>query len=122
MTMAALVEYEPTIRGVAFVTLLAVLAVAERLHPCRGDARPASRQVVNLALVAVNSMLMRGVFPVLGVGLAARLSADGIGLFAAVVWPEPLAVAAAMLGDARVPSAARAAASNARLLRLASRP
>jgi len=97
VTMAALLEYEPTIRGVAFVTLLAVLALAERLRPCRGDARPAWRQVVNLALVAVDTMLMRGVFPVLGVGLAARLRADGIGLFAAVAWPEPLAVAAAML-------------------------
>jgi sterol desaturase/sphingolipid hydroxylase (fatty acid hydroxylase superfamily) len=97
VTTAALLDYEPTLRGAAFVTLLAALALAERLRPCRGDARPAWRQVVNLALVAVDTMLMRGVFPVLGVGLAARLNADGVGLFAAVAWPEPLEVAAAML-------------------------
>jgi sterol desaturase/sphingolipid hydroxylase (fatty acid hydroxylase superfamily) len=95
--MAALLECEPMIRGVAFVTLFVVLALAERFHPCRGDARPAWRQVVNLALVAVDTLLVRAVFPILGVGLAARLRADGVGLFAAVAWPEPFEVAAAML-------------------------
>jgi sterol desaturase/sphingolipid hydroxylase (fatty acid hydroxylase superfamily) len=97
VTTAALLHHEPTIRGAGFVTLLVALALAERLRPCRGDARPAWRQVVNLALVAVDTMLMRAVFPVLGVGLAARLSADEAGLFAVVDWPEPFEVAAAML-------------------------
>ena len=97
MTTATLLHHEPTIRAAAFVTLLAVLALAERLRPCRGDARPAWRQVVNLSLVAIDTMLMRGLFPVLGVGLAARLRADGIGLFAALAWPEPLELALTVL-------------------------
>jgi sterol desaturase/sphingolipid hydroxylase (fatty acid hydroxylase superfamily) len=98
VTSAALLEYEPTIRGAAFVTLLAVLALAERVRPCRGDARPAWRQVVNLALVGLDTVLLRIAFPVLGIGLAARLRSGGVGLFAALAWPEPLEVMAAVLG------------------------
>lgn len=93
----ALLEYEPTIRAAAFVTLLLGLALLERRRPCRGDARRAWRQAVNLMLVTVDTLLLRALFPVLGVGLAARLRADGVGIFAAVAWPEPLEVAAAVL-------------------------
>jgi sterol desaturase/sphingolipid hydroxylase (fatty acid hydroxylase superfamily) len=53
--------------------------------------------VVNLALVGVDTLLVRGIFPVLGVGLAAELRADGVGLCAALAWPEPLEVVLAML-------------------------
>jgi sterol desaturase/sphingolipid hydroxylase (fatty acid hydroxylase superfamily) len=97
VTTAALLQWEPTIRVGAFVTLLALLAVAERLRPCRGDARRAGRQLVNLALVAVDTMMMRGLFPVLSVAFAAGLAADGVGLFAAVAWPAPLEMVVAML-------------------------
>jgi sterol desaturase/sphingolipid hydroxylase (fatty acid hydroxylase superfamily) len=95
--IVALLEHEPAIRGVVFVTLLAGLALAERSRPCRGDARPAWRQAVNLALMVVDTLLVRVLFPVLGVGLAARLRADGVGLFAILAWPEPLELAVTVL-------------------------
>ncbi len=97
MSAAALVAWEPTIRVAAFVGLLMLLATAERARPCRGDARPAWRQLVNLALVAIDTLVLRVLFPVVGVGLAARLRADGLGLFATVAWPEPLEVGVAAL-------------------------
>ena len=97
MTPAALVAWEPTIRAVAFVGLVAVLATAERLRPCRGDARPAWRQLVNLAFVVLDTLLVRVVFPVVGIALAARLRAEGVGLFAHVGWPAPAEVVVAAL-------------------------
>lgn len=97
MSDATLVAYEPLIRVGVFVGLLAVLGVAERARPCRGDARPAWRQVVNLALVVLDTLVLRVVFPVIGIGLAARLRADGVGFFANVAWPEPIEIALATL-------------------------
>lgn len=97
MISAALLAHEPTVRVAVFVTLLALMAGAERLRPCRGDARPAWRQVVNLALVAVDTMIMRGLFPVLSVAFAVGIAADGIGLFAALAWPAPLEIATTVL-------------------------
>ena len=41
MTTAALIAWEPALRGAAFVTVLVGLAIAERFRPCRGDAKPA---------------------------------------------------------------------------------
>lgn len=97
MSTAALVAWEPAIRGAAFVTIFAMLAVGERVRPCRGDARPAWRQVVNLALVLVDTLLLRLVLPVVGVAFAARMREAGVGLFAAVAWPEPTEIALAAL-------------------------
>jgi sterol desaturase/sphingolipid hydroxylase (fatty acid hydroxylase superfamily) len=97
MTDAALLAVEPTVRGGAFVAVLGLLALAERARPCRGDARPAWRQLVNLALVAVDTLTTRVLLPVVGIVLAARLRADGIGFFAFVHWPEPVEIAVAAL-------------------------
>lgn len=97
MSDAALVAYEPFVRAGAFVALLAVLATAERARPCRGDARPAWRQAVNLGLVITNTLVLRLVFPIVGIGLAARLRAEGVGLFAGLAWPEPIEVVLAAL-------------------------
>jgi sterol desaturase/sphingolipid hydroxylase (fatty acid hydroxylase superfamily) len=97
VTDAALLAAEPTVRSAAFVTVLAGLALAERLRPCRGDSRPAWRQAVNLAMVAIDTLLTRALFPVLAIVWAARLRADGIGLFAALAWPEPIEIVIAVL-------------------------
>lgn len=97
MSDATLVAYEPFVRAGAFVAVLGVLAVAERARPCRGDARRAWRQVVNVSLVVVDTLVLRVLFPVVGIGLAARLRSEGVGFFAAVAWPEPLEVAVAAL-------------------------
>ena len=88
---------EPASTSTKRVTRIAGLAVVERVRPCRGDARPARRQLVNLGLVALSTFLMRVFFPVLGVAFAGRIRAEGIGLYAAVAWPEPLEIALAAL-------------------------
>lgn len=97
MTTAALIAWEPALRGAAFVTLLIGLALAERLRPCRGDGKPAARQAVNLALVAIGTLFTRAVLPVVGIGLAAELRTRGVGLFAWLDGPEPIEVVAAVL-------------------------
>lgn len=97
MSDAALLACEPFVRGGAFVALLGVLGVAERAHPCRGDAGRAWRQAVNASLVVVDTLVLRLLLPVVGVGLAARLRSAGVGFFATVAWPEPLEIAVAAL-------------------------
>jgi sterol desaturase/sphingolipid hydroxylase (fatty acid hydroxylase superfamily) len=97
VTPTVFIGGEPAIRLGLFVLVLGGLALVERVWPCRGDARPARRQLVNLALVALSTLAMRVFFPVLGVAFAGRLRAEGVGLFAAVAWPEPLEVAVAAL-------------------------
>ena len=100
MTDAALIAIEPTIRGVAFVTCLGLLALAERTRPCRGDARPAWRQLVNLGMVGIDTLLTRALLPLVGIVLAAHLrtgGTNGVGLFAMLRWPEPIEIVAAAL-------------------------
>ena len=74
-----------------------LIAVAERMRPCRGDTRPARRQVVNIALSALNTAMIRGVFPIRGIVWAARLGEARIGLLALAAWPGPIEVAVAVL-------------------------
>jgi sterol desaturase/sphingolipid hydroxylase (fatty acid hydroxylase superfamily) len=80
-----------------FFACLTALAVAERMLPCRGDTRPAPRQAINLALAVLNTAVIRGVFPVLGIVWAARVHEAGIGLLAITSWPAPIEVAVAVL-------------------------
>ena len=80
-----------------FFACLTALALAERVLPCRGDTRPAPRQAINLALAALNTAVIRGVFPVLGIVWAARVHEAGIGLLAITSWPAPIEVAVAVL-------------------------
>lgn len=92
-----IVGHEATLRLGGFVLVLAALAVAERLWPARGDTRPARRQLSNLALVAIDTALLRLAFPLLAVVLAAQVHARGGGLFGALDWPSWLEVALAVL-------------------------
>jgi sterol desaturase/sphingolipid hydroxylase (fatty acid hydroxylase superfamily) len=69
----------------------------ERLAPFRGDARLAARQARNLALVLVDTALLRLLFPLLAVGAAVWARANGAGLFNHVDWPAPLELLAAFL-------------------------
>ncbi len=97
MTADWLIAHEVAVRGLAFAVLLSTLAALERARPCRGDGRSAWRQAVNLALVALDTAVLRLLFPVLAVVFAARLRAAGVGLLAATSWPEPVEIALAML-------------------------
>jgi sterol desaturase/sphingolipid hydroxylase (fatty acid hydroxylase superfamily) len=98
MSPEALLALENPLRLGVFAGLLLVLALAERLWPLRGDAAPAWRQVNNLALMLLGTVLVRVVFPVLAVGFAAALAARGVGLLPLLGvdgWP---AVVLAFLG------------------------
>lgn len=97
MTPLDLPTGDSAIRAGAFVAVLAGLAVAERLRPCRHDARPARRQIVNVALVVIDTLVIRAVFPMLAVVFAARVRDAGVGLFAILRWPAPVEVAIAVL-------------------------
>ena len=86
---AAIQANEPAIRLGCFAVVLAVVAVWEALAPRR--PRLVSRWVrwpSNLALVAINGALVRLVFPIAAVGMAAVASAGGFGLLNAIPLPR----------------------------------
>lgn len=87
-----LMEHETTLRLGSFVVVLAVLAIAERVWPARGDARPARRQLANLTLMVVNTGVLRLAFPVLAAALALSVHARGGGLFGLLALPGWLEV------------------------------
>lgn len=92
-----LVDQEAALRFGAFVLVLAALAVAERLRPARGDARPAPRQLANLGLVVIDTAVVRLAFPLVAVVLAMQVDARGGGLFGALDWPLWLEIVLAVL-------------------------
>lgn len=92
-----IVEHEATIRLACFAVLLGVLAIAERVWPARGDARPARRQLANLTLMVINTGLLRIAFPVVAVVLALSVNARGGGLFGMLALPGWLEILLAVL-------------------------
>lgn len=99
MTIASqfVLDHESALRLGSFLLVITVLAIAERAWPVRGDARPARRQLTNLALMLVNTALLRLAFPLLAVTLAMSVHARGGGLFGLLAWPPWLEVVAAVL-------------------------
>ncbi len=97
MSIEEVLALENPLRLGMFVGLLAILAIAERMFPRRGDAVPAMRQLTNLGLVVIDTVVVRLVFPVLAVGFAAALQSRGIGLLPQLDLPPWLAVAIAFL-------------------------
>lgn len=92
-----LVANESTLRLGGFVLVLGVLAAAERRWPARGDARPATRQRSNLALVVIYTLLVCIALPLAAVALAIDVHARGAGLFGVIDWPEWLEIPLAVL-------------------------
>jgi sterol desaturase/sphingolipid hydroxylase (fatty acid hydroxylase superfamily) len=94
VSMSALdtmIANEGPVRLAIFVAVLSLLAVAERLWPARGDSKPASRQLSNFALVAIDTLLLRVAFPLLAVAFAIRMHEAGTGAFGrldAPLWME----------------------------------
>lgn len=82
-----ILDHEAALRLGGFVLVLLLLLVAERLWPARGDGRPARRQLYNLGLVAIDTAMLRLLFPLLAVVLALDVHAKGGGLFGALDWP-----------------------------------
>lgn len=94
---AWLIANEATVRVIAFAGLLLILFAAQRLWPARGDGRLARRQGVNAGLVLIDTLVLRLLFPLLAVGLAVRLQADGTGLFNLFDGPAWLTIPLAVL-------------------------
>lgn len=89
---------EPFIRLAAFAGVLMLMLALEQLVP-RRPALPgrAMKRLNNLALVAVDTLLLRLAFPLLAVGAAALAQARGIGLFNLLPLPVWLTIPVSLL-------------------------
>jgi sterol desaturase/sphingolipid hydroxylase (fatty acid hydroxylase superfamily) len=91
-------QLEPWIRVGAFAGVLALLAVAELLAPRRRQALSrAMRWPANLGLVALDTLLVRLLFPVAAVGAAISAEERGWGLFNLVALPAWAEIALAVI-------------------------
>ncbi|WP_298856106.1 sterol desaturase family protein [uncultured Ruegeria sp.] len=89
---------EPTIRLVAFLGILAVMALWEVAAPRRRREIPrVVRWTNNLALVVLDTAILRLTFPILAVGLAVMAEDRGWGLFNNIDVPVWVAIAVSML-------------------------
>lgn len=86
---------EALLRGGGFALVLVGLFLIQRHWPARGDGRPSRRQVVNLSLVVIDTLILRLAFPVLAVGFA--VAVHGGGLLGLVSWPAWLEFLIAVL-------------------------
>ncbi len=89
-----LIDHEPGIRMGVFFGLLGLMAIAEAIFPAR--ARLLSRKErwpSAVALILLNALILRGVFPALAVGFAAISQDLGWGVIPALglgFWPATL--------------------------------
>ena len=90
-------ESEMWLRLGCFAGVLLACLLAEWLWPRRRERRSWSRLTTNLALVIVNSLLLRLLLPVLAVGMAVIASERGWGLFNLFSLPLWLELALAVL-------------------------
>jgi len=89
---------EPTLRLTVFLTLLLGLALAEALAPRRAREVPrVIRWSNHLALVVIDTLLVRLTLPIAATGLALTLHTNGWGLMNMVAAPGWLEFAAAFL-------------------------
>ena len=89
---------EPTIRIVAFLSILAGMALWEVGAPRRRQEIPrVLRWTNNLALVVIDTAILRLTFPILAVGLAAMAEERGWGIFNNIDAPIWVAVFVSML-------------------------
>jgi len=94
----AILGFEPSIRLTAFPGVLAAMALWEIAAPRRRrDIPRVIRWTNNLALVVIDTAILRLTFPILAVGLAVLAEERGWGLFNALDIPVWIAVIASML-------------------------
>lgn len=93
-----ILSHEPAIRLAAFAGVLALMLLWEQIAPRRAP-QPGNivRRLNNLALVVLDTALLRLVFPVLAVGFAADMAERGIGLLNLLALPQWLAVLLAIV-------------------------
>lgn len=91
-------DYEIVFRLGAFAGVLLAMLVWERRSPLRpARAPPLLRRLNNLALVAVDTLLLRLLGPIAAVGAAALADARGFGLLHGLGAPPPVAIPAGVL-------------------------
>lgn len=96
--MGFILQNEPTIRLAAFLGVLATMALWEVAAPRRRREIPrVIRWSNNLALVALDTVILRLTFPILGVGLAVMAEERGWGLFNNLELPVGIAFVLSML-------------------------
>jgi sterol desaturase/sphingolipid hydroxylase (fatty acid hydroxylase superfamily) len=93
-----ILNHEPAIRLGCFLGVFAVMAVWELLAPRRRLSQPKARRWFNnLGLVVLNTALLRLVFPLAAVGVAATAQLNGWGLLNQVEMPGWLALAGSVV-------------------------
>lgn len=95
---AFLLAHEPQLRLAAFLGALIGMVIWETAAPCsRREIPRVIRWTNNLALVVIDTAILRLTFPILAAGVASRAQVEGWGLFNTLGVPEWLAVVGAML-------------------------
>jgi sterol desaturase/sphingolipid hydroxylase (fatty acid hydroxylase superfamily) len=93
-----ILAHEPAIRLTGFVLIFAAMAILELVSPKRPLSAPkAMRWFANLSIVAINSAVLRVLFPLLAVGAALEAEVRGFGLFHWLDAPMWLAVPLAVV-------------------------
>ncbi|MDR1989880.1 MAG: sterol desaturase family protein [Acidobacteriaceae bacterium] len=83
--MSSLLTHEPLLRGSAFTGILLAMALWELLAPRRQQSqRRGARWPSNLGITILNTLLMRVVFPLGAVGVAALAAQHAVGIFNAL--------------------------------------
>lgn len=93
-----MLAHEPILRLTVFLSLLAFLALAEAMAPRRRREIPrAIRWSNHLALVVIDTLLVRLTLPIAAVGMALVWQANGWGLLNLIALPGWIEFAAALL-------------------------
>ena len=91
--MEAGIEHEGAIRLSVFAGVFLVMALLEMAMPRKDRTQPrTTRWFTNFAIVAIDTLAVRLLFPILAVGVASVATANGWGLFALIDWPYWLEV------------------------------
>ena len=94
----AILAAEPTVRLAVFVVVLALLAALEFIVPRRrGEADRRRRWPGNLGMMALDTILVRILFPTAAVGVALAAEANGLGLLNQLAIPAWLELLVAIV-------------------------
>ncbi len=97
MSSGAILAAEPQIRLAVFLGVLVLVAAAELLLPWRGRQPRLRRWAGNLGILALDTLLVRILFPAAAVGVALWAEARGIGILPALGIPAVVAVPLAVV-------------------------
>jgi sterol desaturase/sphingolipid hydroxylase (fatty acid hydroxylase superfamily) len=88
-----MISNEPTIRLSFFFGILVLMALSEKIAPRRHPTTSSPlRQLNNLGIAVLNTILLRSIFPVAAVGSALLAAQQGWGLFNTIMMPGWLSI------------------------------